>query len=47
MAKKLNLNKYAFLNYLKGDIFVWLTCNDNYIEAAKKYPELKKNTLWR
>lgn len=46
-AKRLNLNKYAYLDYLKGDIFAWLTCNDNYLKAAKEDKELRDLTPWR
>ena len=42
--KKLNLNKYAYLDSLKGDIFVWLSCDDNYVEAAKQNESLKRMT---
>ncbi|NQX83415.1 MAG: DUF2779 domain-containing protein [Mycoplasmataceae bacterium] len=45
--KKLNLNKYAFLNYLKGDVFAWLTCNENYQLAAQESKQLEKLTPWR
>ncbi len=45
--KKLNLNKYSYLDYLKGDIFAWLACNENYVIASNKYEELKKITPWR
>ena len=45
--KKLNLNKYSYLDYLKGDVFAWLTCNENYVFAAKKDKSLKEMTPWR
>lgn len=45
--KKLNLNKYAFLNFLKGDIFTWLTCNENYQRASEESRYLEKLTPWR
>lgn len=45
--KKLNLTKYAYLDYLKGDIFSWLNCNENYKKAAKEDEILKKATPWR
>lgn len=46
-GKKLNLNKYAFLDYLKGDIFAWLNCNENYQTAAKEDSQLRELTPWR
>lgn len=46
-SKKLNLNKYAYLDFLKGDIFAWLTCNDNFQIAAKEDKELRNLTPWR
>ncbi len=45
--KKLNLNKYAYLDYLKGDIFAWLTCNDNFQKAASEDAKLRESTPWR
>ncbi len=45
--KKLNLNKYAYLDFLKGDIFAWLTCNENFQRAAKEDKELREKTPWR
>lgn len=46
-TKKLNLTKYAFLDYLKGDIFSWLNCNDNYQVASKANERLRNLTPWR
>ncbi len=46
-GKKLNLNKYAYLDYLKGDVFAWLTCNENYQKAAKEDKVLRDTTPWR
>ncbi len=45
--KKLNLNKYAYLDYLKGDIFAWLNCNENYQKAAQEDKILREATPWR
>ncbi|BDU67612.1 MAG: hypothetical protein TYPL_2650 [Candidatus Tyloplasma litorale] len=45
--KKLNLSKYAYLDYLKGDIFAWLNCNENFQKAAKKNKQLRDATPWR
>lgn len=46
-TKKLNLNKYAFLNHLKGDVFNWLTCEANYQKIAKENKLLEDLTPWR
>ncbi len=45
--KKLNLNKYSFLDYLKGDIFVWLNNQDNFDKLAEKDKELLSCSPWR
>ncbi len=45
--KRLNLTKYAFLDYLKGDIFAWLNCNDNYQKASEEDEQLRILTPWR
>lgn len=45
--KKLNLTKYAFLDYLKGDIFTWLNCNDNFQKASEEDEKLRESTPWR
>ncbi len=45
--KKLNLTKYSFLDYLKGDIFAWLNCNDNYQKASEEDEILRASTPWR
>lgn len=45
--KKLNLSKYAYLDYRKGDIFAWLNCNANFQAAAKDDLELRGLTPWR
>ncbi len=45
--KKLNLNKYAYLDHLKGDIFVWLTCNENFQKASKEDEKLRESAPWR
>lgn len=46
-SKKLNLSKYAFLDYLKGDIFAWLNCNDNFQLASQEDEQLRSLTPWR
>lgn len=46
-VKKLNLNKYSYLDYLKGDIFTWLTCNDNFQIASREDKILRETTPWR
>ncbi len=38
--KKLNLNKYAFLAYLKSDFYSWIINNENYLSLSSKYKEL-------
>lgn len=45
--KKLNLNKYAYLDYLKGDVFAWLNCNENFQKASKEDEILRAATPWR
>ena len=45
--KKLNLNKYAYLNYLKGDVFAWLNCDDNFQMASKEDEKLRMSSPWR
>lgn len=46
-AKKLNLSKYAFLDWLKGDIYAWLNCNENFQKASKEDEMLRNSTPWR
>lgn len=45
--KRLNLTKYAYLDYLKGDIFTWLNCNENYQRASEEDEQLRLSTPWR
>ncbi len=45
--KKLNLSKYAFLDWLKGDIYTWLNCNANFQQASKEDRILRDSTPWR
>lgn len=45
--ERLNLTKYAFLDYLKGDVFAWLNCNQNYQQASKEDEKLRLSTPWR
>ncbi|BDV02427.1 MAG: hypothetical protein HPAVJP_3160 [Candidatus Hepatoplasma vulgare] len=45
--KKLNLNKYAFLFYIKGDFYCWIQNNENFLNLAKRDEELKKIAPWR
>lgn len=40
-------SKYVFLNYLKGEVFAWLTNNTNYKNAATKDQLLRELTPWR
>ncbi len=46
-GKKLNLTKYAYLDHLKGDIFAWLNCNDNYQRASEEDKQLRNSSPWR
>ncbi len=45
--KKLNLNKYAFLYYLKSDFYCWISNNENYIKISQENEEIKKKTFWK
>lgn len=45
--KILNLSKYAYLDFLKGDIFTWLNCNENFQKASKEDEILKLSSPWR
>lgn len=46
--KKLNLNKYSFLYYLKSDFYAWINCDENYLSLIKNnYSELIDLTPWR
>ncbi len=45
--KTLNLNKYAFLDYLKGDIFAWLSNQQNFENWAEKDAKLMESSIWR
>ncbi len=47
MGKRLKRSKYVFLDYLKGDIFAWLTNNTNYVEVAKDSTLLQEASPWR
>lgn len=45
--KKLNLNKYSFLFFIKGDFYCWINNDANYINYAKKDDLLIKLSPWR
>lgn len=45
--KALSGSKYVFLNYLKGDIFAWLTNNTNYKTHAANDSMLREASNWR
>ncbi len=46
-GKKLNLTKYAYLDHLKGDIFAWLNCNENFQKASVEDEQLRNSSPWR
>ncbi len=47
VKERLNLTKYAFLDYLKGDVFAWLNCNQNFQKASEEDSQLRLSTPWR
>ncbi len=47
MVKRLKRSKYVFLDYLKGDVFAWLTNNTNYVAVAKDSLMLQEASPWR
>ncbi len=45
--KKLNLNKYSFLDFLKSDFYAWILNDENYLNLSCKYKELKDLDIYR
>ncbi len=45
--KKLNLNKYSFLYYLKSDFYCWISNNENYIKISQSNEVIRNKTHWK